>query len=127
MGDNAVNKSFIIEDEDEEATTQQLNTFPDAVKELGHILFEKYPEKTSNLSYDNINGLVMGEVLNEYMEVNFGYRYKTVDRLMKQKQMRVIAYNGFGVEKIIEFVKSIQASFDQSTIPDTMMNRIRGR
>lgn len=124
MSDNSVNKSITIEDEDEE-TIKPNNSFQDAVKELGAILFTKYPEKTSNLTYDNINGLVRAEVLNEYMDVNFGYRYKTIDKLITQKQMRVISHEGFGVIKIIEFVKSIQATFEQTQIPDRLQGLLR--
>lgn len=128
MGENAVNKSIVIEDElEDNEQINNRNTFPEAVKELGEILFNKYPEKTSNLSYENINGIIRAEVLNEYMAVNFGYRYKCIDALIHQKQVRMIAHDGFGVEKIIEFVKSIQASFEQSQIPEGLRNSLLRR
>jgi hypothetical protein len=126
MSDNSVNESIIIkDDDDEDIKGENTNSFQFAVKELGNILFDKYPEKTSNLSSENINGIVRIEVLNEYMSVNFGYRYQTLDKLVKQKQLRVISHDGFGVEKIIEFVKSIQASFEQTQIPDRLQGLIR--
>jgi len=126
MSDNSVNESIIIkDDDDEDIKGENTNSFQFAVKELGNILFDKYPEKTSNLSSENINGIVRIEVLNEYMNVNFGYRYQTLDKLVKQKQLRVISHDGFGVEKIIEFVKSIQASFEQTQIPDRLQGLIR--
>ena len=129
MGDNSVNKSILIEDEEEESSTgDNKNTFPEAVKEMGEILFNKYPKKTSNLSYENINGIIRAEVLNEYMDVNFGYRYKCIDALIVQKQTMMISYDGFGVEKIIEFVKGIQASFEQTQIPEGIRGILnRGR
>lgn len=126
MSDNSVNESIIIPDDaDEERTGENTNSFQFAVKELGNILFDKYPKKTSKLTHDNINGMVRIEVLNEYMEVNFGYRYKTLDRLIKEKETRVISTDGFGVEKIIEFVKSIQASFEQTQIPDRLQGLLK--
>jgi len=126
MSDNSINESIIIkDDDDEDIKGENTNSFQFAVKELGNILFDKYPEKTSNLSSENINGIVRIEVLNEYMSVNFGYRYQTLDKLVKQKQLRVISHDGFGVEKIIEFVKSIQASFEQTQIPDRLQGLIR--
>jgi len=129
MGDNSVNKSILIEDEEEESSTgDNKNTFPEAVKEMGEILFNKYPKKTSNLSYENINGIIRAEVLNEYMDVNFGYRYKCIDALIVQKQTMMISHEGFGVEKIIEFVKGIQASFEQTQIPEGIRGMLsRGR
>jgi hypothetical protein len=81
MGENSVNKSIVIEEkEDGEESLNNRNTFPEAVKELGEILFNKYPEKTSNLSYENINGIIRAEVLNEYMDINFGYFFKSVNK-----------------------------------------------
>lgn len=126
MSDNSVNESIIIpDDDDDEKLGENTNSFQFAVKELGNILFNKYPEKTSNLTSENINGMVRIEVLNEYMSANFGYRYQTLDKLVKQKQLRVIATDGFGVEKIIEFVKSIQASFEQTQIPDRLQGLLK--
>jgi len=126
MSDNSVNESITMSDDnDEEIKGENTNSFQFAVKELGNILFNKYPEKTSNLTSENINGMVRIEVLNEYMSVNFGYRYQTLDRLVKQKELRVISTAGFGVEKIIEFVKSIQASFEQTQIPDRLQGLLK--
>jgi len=128
MGENSVNKSIVIEEkEDGEESLNNRNTFPEAVKELGEILFNKYPEKTSNLSYENINGIIRAEVLNEYMDINFGYRYKCIDALIHQKEVRMVAHNGYGVEKIIEFVKSIQASFEQSQLPEGIRSALNRR
>lgn len=119
MGNSAVN-DILMDDEEEDNKSSSPNTFQDAVKELGNILFKKYPEKTSNLSQDNVNGIIMAEVMNEYMSVNFGYTYKTLEKLCRDKEVRVVSVNGFGVEKIIEFVKSIQASFEQTQLPSRM-------
>lgn len=111
MGNSAVN-DILMDDEEEESTSSQ-NNFQDAVKELGEMLFEKYPEKTSNLSQDNINGIIRANAINEYTEGAFGYRYRTLDKLVSDKQKLVVSHNGLGMDKLIEIVKSIQASFEQ--------------
>lgn len=111
MGNSAVN-DILMDDEEEEITSSQ-NNFQDAVRELGKMLFEKYPEKTSNLSQDNINGIIRANAINEYTEGAFGYRYRTLDKLVSDKQKLVVSHNGLGMDKLIEIVKSIQASFEQ--------------
>jgi len=125
MGNNSVNESITIEDDTEENINENTNSFQFAVKELGHILFSKYPKKTSKLSYENIDGIIRAEVLNEYMSVNFGYRYKVLDKLIEEKQNIIVSHDGFGITKIIEFVKSIQASFEQTQIPDRLQGLMR--
>jgi hypothetical protein len=115
----------ILMDEDEENIDDKTpNTFQDAVKELGSIAFKKYPKQTSNLSYENINGIIRAEVLNDYMETNFGYRYSAIDKLVQQKQLMVTSKSGWGMDKIIEFVKSIQASFEQTQLPARMRDML---
>jgi hypothetical protein len=115
----------ILMDEDEDTSEDKTpNTFQDAVKELGNIAFKKYPKQTSNLSYENINGIIRAEVLNDYMETNFGYRYSTIDKLIAQKQIMVTSKGGWGMDKVIEFVKSIQASFEQTQLPARMRDML---
>jgi hypothetical protein len=125
MGSSAASDILIDEEEDEESKPQ-VNTFQDTIKEMGRLAFVHYPEKTSNLSDENINGLIRAEVINEYMAMNFGYRYVVIDTLIKQKQMRVVSKKGYGLDKIIEFVKSISASFEQTQLP-TRLQDLKGR
>ena len=119
------NKILVDEEEDND-TSSNVNTFQDSLKEMGEILYKKYPEKTSNLSHENINGMVSIDVMNDYMERNFGYRYSALDVLVKQKGNRVVSHEGFGIKNLIEFVKSISATFEQTELPARMrdyMNR----
>ena len=122
MGDTTVN-DILIDEEDDNTTKSDVNTFQDSLKEMGGLLFSKYPKKTSNLSHENINGIIRAEVINEYMDVNFGYRYKVLDKLIEQKQIMVVSHNGLGMDKIIEFLKSISATFEQTQLPATL-NRL---
>jgi len=113
-------ESILIDDEEEEQTSSEQNTFQDSIKELGNQLFLKHPEKTSNVSNDNNNGLLRADVLNDYMESNFGYRYNALDTLVTKKPSRALSHNGFGIEKLIEIVKNISASFEQTQLPARM-------
>lgn len=126
MTDNAVNKAItmpIDEDEDEEVIQ---NTFPLAIKELGEALFENYEDKTSNLTEENILGSIRCAALNEYMEVNYGYRYSSLDIIVRTKMSRALSKNGYGIGKLIEIVQSIQASFQQMEAP-TMTQKVLGK
>lgn len=120
---NSVVESITIED-DEDDERKDVNTFQDSIKELGSQIFTKNLKKTSNLSHDNINGLIRAETLNEYMESSFGYRHYVLDKLINEKQIREVSHKGFGIEKLIEIVKSIQASFEQTQLPSRMRDLI---
>jgi hypothetical protein len=125
MSDNSVNESITIDEDEDNIKSDNVNTFQDAIKGMGEIVFDKYPKKTSNLSQENINGIIMGEVLNEYMDVNFGYRYKAIDKLIEQKQIMVVSDKGWGMEMFKEMLKSIQASFEQTQLPVRMQDMLR--
>jgi hypothetical protein len=124
MTDNSVNESITIEEDDDTTKSDNQNTFQDAIKGMGEIVFSKYPKKTSQLSDENITGIIMGEVLNEYMDTNFGYRYKAIDKLIEQKQIMVVSTRGWGMEMFKEMLKSIQASFEQTQLPARLQNML---
>lgn len=115
MGNSAVND--ILMEEEEETETKNNNSFPETITKMGNTLFRDYPEKTSNLSAENINGIIRARVLNNYMAQNFGYEYEAINELIKNKQIYVVSEKGFGVASLIEFVKSIQATFEQTQLP----------
>ena len=127
MADNSVNKSITIDIDDDDDTIKQVNTFSDAIKEMGNVIHTRYPDKTSNISQENANGIIRVEVLNEYMNRNFGYEYESLKVLCSQKKVNVVSVKGWGIDKFIEAIKSIQASFEQMQMPEGIMNRLRGR
>lgn len=112
---------LIIETEDETETTSQRNTMQDTVKELSATLYKKYRHKTSVLRYENIEGMVQAQCLNEYMEKNFGRKYTVLDTLCSSLEERIVSKDGFGIASLIELLKSIQASFEQHEIPDNLL------
>jgi hypothetical protein len=117
---------ILCDNEDEEEVLVQQNNIKDVINEISKALFDKYPKKTSNLSNDNIDGMVQAECLNEYMEKNFGYRYSVLDVLVKAKREYVISSGGYGIAAFIESIKSVQATIEQHEIPaqfQRMMNK----
>jgi hypothetical protein len=123
--ESSINKSIVIASEPDEDINTQGTSFPDAVKELGKALLEKYPNKTSNLSNENINGLIQIDVLNTYMLKNFGYEYEVLNTLSRMKVERVVSTNGWGTDNLIKIIKGIQASFEQTELPNRLSNLLR--
>jgi hypothetical protein len=115
----------LVHPEENDSEEKAENTFKDSINEMGKLLFERYPKKTSNLSQDNINGIMMVEVLNEYVNTNFGYRISALDVLAEQKLILVVSEKGLGINSLIEFLKSIQASFEQTQIPDRLKGLLK--
>jgi hypothetical protein len=127
MSDNAVNESITepIEDDRNDGTQQQESSFPLAIQELGEGLFLKYPEKTTFLSDENISGIIKANALNEFMQAKYRYRYVSIDAVIEKKLTLSMSRNGYGVEKFIEIVKSVQASFEQMQLPLGIGDRLR--
>jgi hypothetical protein len=122
--DVSVLEGITIEEDEEEVKNEQ-NTLQDALKAIGNQLFNLHPRKKSNLSRDNTTGLIQCEVLNDYMERNFNYRYDVLDTLIKCGGEYPLSIHGFGLDKNIEAIKSIQASYEQSTLSDKMKGLMR--
>jgi|WetSurMetagenome_2_1015567.scaffolds.fasta_scaffold615745_2 hypothetical protein len=122
---NTVNDIIAPEVEDDTPNVAQPNTLQDAIKEMGKILHERYLERNSNLSHENIDGMVQVDALNKYMSVNFGYRFKVLDELVRSKGSRVVSKDGFGIVAFNDLVKSIQATFEQHQIPENLKGLVR--
>jgi hypothetical protein len=124
---NAVNESIELPIPEEEETAKHGDTFPLAIRELGESLFLNYPNKTSNLSDENILGMIRIEALNDFMQSKYGFRYSVLDIVVQYKKELVISKNGFGISAFNDLVKSIQASFQQTEIPQTIGQRLMRR
>jgi hypothetical protein len=127
MGNNAVNESIDIPLEESADEPKGNDTFPLAIRELGEALFSNYPDKTSVLSDENILGIIRIETLNEFMLRKYGFRYTSLDAVVEYKKRLVVSKNGYGILQFIELVKSIQASFQQTELPQTLAQRIMRR
>lgn len=124
---NTANDLIVLPDEDEESEIKQNSTLQDTIKEMAQTAFSKYPQKTSLLTAENIDGMVKIDVLNDYSERNFGWRFKSLDELVTSKQNRIVSKDGFGLTMIIEFVKSIQATIEQNQMPEGMKSLLNRR
>lgn len=127
MGDNAVNKSINIPLEPEADTKTRANSFSDAIESLGKVALETYEDKTSNLTSENILGQIRCEALNDWKLTTYGYKHDSLALICKRMPQKSMSRNGFGLTKLIEIVKGIQASFEQNDgirgLRDNMLQR----
>lgn len=127
MSDSSVNKSLTIPIEEEKDEGKEQNTFPLAIRELGEGLFENYEDKTSNISEENILGIIRCRAINDFMQEQYGFRYSVLDKICEDKMRLNLSNKGFGIEKFIEIVKSIQATFEQTQLPATLGQKLLRR
>lgn len=127
MVESSVNQSIEMSmDDDIEGKEKNQNTsFPDAIKELGKALFERYPNKTSNYSNENEIGLIQADVINDYTQKAFGYKFETIDTLVIRKVERTISVKGYGNEQFIKLVHGINIAFEQNEIPERLKGLLR--
>lgn len=124
---SAINKAITIAVEPDTDTKTSNTSFPDAVKELGKAIHERYPLRGSNLTHRNKKGMLQIDVLNKYMKINFGYEFKTLTTLSDMQNERIVSVKGWGTDKFIEVVKGIQASFEQTELPNRLSNLMNRR
>jgi hypothetical protein len=125
MSNNAVNEAIEIPIEQDIIDESSGNEgFRQAIQELGEAVFLNYEEKTSNLTSKNISGMIKIEVLNDFMERRYGFRYTELDVLVLKKRSLVVSQKGYGLTQFIEALKAIQASFVQQEIPTGTMQRL---
>jgi hypothetical protein len=124
---NTANDIIVRQTEEETENIPQQNTMKDTISEMGKTLHEKYKARNSYLSYDNIDGMVQVDVLNEYMEIHFGHKSLVLEKLVNAKCERVVSKDGFGIMALIEFVKSIQATFEQHQLPEGLKGLLSRR
>ena len=102
-------------------------SFLAAIKEMGKILFKRYPVKTTNITDENATGFTSIEALNVWMQEHYNYQFKTLDIIVKSKRANVMSVKAFGITKFIEESGSIQASYQQTDIPLNLANRLMNR
>lgn len=125
MSDNAVNKSISMPMEVEEKELGGEGQFSLAVQELGENIFQNYPDKTSNITEENLMGIIRCNELNDYMQTQYGFRYTSLDTLVQEKMNKVMSKGGFGIQKFIEVLQAIQAQFQQVDVPTLGQKMLR--
>jgi hypothetical protein len=130
MGNNAVNESVEIPIEEEGISDgEHVDTFSQVIRQIGETLFDRYDEKTSNLTDENILGIIRIKTLNDYMEERYGpsARYTSLDTLAATKMNLVISRRGYGFDKFIEALQSIQAQFQNAELSPSIGQQLLQR
>ena len=123
--DGCAVRDIVLDDDEEDDDGYTVNTFQDSIKELAHAHYDKFPDKSSNISASQRVGMVTIDVVNDFSERNFGYRFNSLDVLVKQTNTRTVSEKGFGLLSFIELMKGINASFEQTQIPEGLGRLIK--
>jgi hypothetical protein len=125
---NAVN-DIITENIDmgEDDNKQDNQSFLAAVREIGEISFLKYPAKTSNITDENASGMDTVKVINEWMLKYYKFEFTSLSTFVKSKRENVMSVKGYGNEAFNKNLTAIQASFQQTELPQTLANRLMNR
>lgn len=102
-------------------------SFLAAIKEMGKILFKRYPVKTTNITDENAIGFTSIEALNAWMQEHYKYQFSSLNTIVDSKRRNVMSVKGYGIAKFIEESGSIQASYQQTDIPLNLANRLMNR
>lgn len=80
-----------------------------SVKDLLHYIFRKEEiEQKTILSNENINAIIKMNATNNYLEDRYLFRIEIFDKLIEDKRINVISYQGRGRKDIIDAVKAMQ-------------------
>ena len=123
--ENAVNTSITENIEGETLQPDNMSSFPAAMQEVGEMLFERYPDKTSIISQENKIGLIRMRVINKYMQENFGVRYTVLDEIDDGVMNLSVSVNAFGMNTIIAALHNINASFEQHAVPENLKGLLK--
>jgi hypothetical protein len=117
--ENAVAEAITASLEKEHGNNESsdVNNFPAAIQEIGEALFERYPEKTTILSSENVLGIIRCKALNEYIQETTGVRYTVLDIIAEETVSRRLSINGKGLQLFIDAIHGINASFQQVAAP----------
>jgi len=110
--------------EDSPDSGEDVNSFAKAIETLGNELLKSHEEKTGNLSANNILGMVQCQTLNDWKEKNYGYRHSVLDKICEINPNLKMSHNGFGITKLIEGLKGIQVSFEQSDLSKKLRDKL---
>ena len=123
--ENAVAEAITasLEKNNNEGAPVDGNNFPAAIQEIGEALFERYPDKTTILSSENVLGIIRCKSLNEYIQETTGVRYSVLDIITEETVSRRLSISGKGLQLFIEAIHGINASFQQVATP--LMDRLR--
>lgn len=95
----------------------------ESIKEIVKVVLDpENIEQLTRLLPENINGMVQGQINNEFLETHFKFRNRIIDKAIELKIKHNVADKGWRQEKLNEFFKSIQSPMQQN-----MMRRLLWR
>ena len=101
------------------------------VKEMDSIATEKTIEQKSNIIAVNVRGINRAEAFQSYMENYYGFRIRSLDRLIESKLLVVKSRDGWGTEKLTQLMSTLQSKIEtnigmpQASVTDKLAGKDR--
>jgi len=90
-------------------TTEKAEDKRVSIKDVLTIIFEKRNiEQQTILSNDNINAIIKLQALNHFMKSTYNFEFEIFKKLIDDKRLNIISYNGRGRKDIIETISAMQ-------------------
>lgn len=106
MGDSPL--TIDLNREDKEPAKEPLTSLAAFVEALGKITSKDDIEQKTELSNDNIQGIIQLLTFNDHVERNFGFRIKEFDWFVAQKLIKTVSYHRKGKDELIELFRAMK-------------------
>jgi CRISPR/Cas system-associated exonuclease Cas4 (RecB family) len=91
---------------------EPLSSLAAFVKAIGAILSEESIEQKTELSGDNIEGIMQALTINDHLETNCGFRIRELDVFILEKLVKTVSYNRKGKDELIELFRAMKLNIE---------------
>ena len=98
-------------------TQEEREKASELITELNEVLSVKNPKQKSVLTSTNIIGMNRADAIQRFTEYEYGFRNDVLDALCGSKIELVKSREGYGILKLIDIVKTLQARMEATLIP----------
>jgi CRISPR/Cas system-associated exonuclease Cas4 (RecB family) len=103
--------------EEEESSFSGTHSAEAFVKALEFILSDKNIDQKTQLSSENIEGMIKLLTVNDYLKKHFGFRLIPYDTAIQIKIVKSISLDRQGKKELIELFKEMNLQIDATDIP----------
>ena len=118
----------ITEDNEETIETGSSNKMVDLINAINATLFGKEKEQKSKINSTTARGIKRAIALNDYMDKEYSYRFKSFDALSNASLLINKSINGHAFDKAVESLKGLSTSIELNELKGLSTNdRLIGR
>jgi len=118
----------ITEDNEESIEAGSSNKMVDLINAINSTLFGKEKEQKSKINSTTARGIKRATALNDYMDKEYSYRFKSLDALSNSTLLINKSINGHAFDKAVEALKGLSTSIELNELKGLSTNdRLIGR